>query len=378
MSTSPKHTISNSLVGSSVVGSNLRFGSDSTTTTTSATERPPKKTKLPEGATVKHSYVEGAYYTDAISVGGFLVELSNAPPPAESQPIVVQEVEQDRPLRLQSDIGSIVRGLVKKTTDEIGAFDIGSFVREAVASRHAPVISSDEPPPAAATAVAAASIVPSVTSSDLNCPTASQASGVFGLPDGARIQSSMLGTKKYKDAIVVDGRFVEISELSESDAKEAGSARVFVLDSVIESGNEILGEWPLKRRIKDAHVIGAENRIYDSVDTCHITGSKNTVRKSATNLRVWGSGNEFCLKALNSTVHGSDNNINASFQSSNVKGSNNRVSKQCVDSKITGHFNTFKGGLTRTVVEGDGNHFGGAVIGSTIQNGGNSFGGRRR
>lgn len=197
--------------------------------------------------------------------------------------------------------------------------------------------------------------------------TTSVSRAFMGLPDGARIWQSIFGQNIIKDAVVVNGVPVEISELPEDEAEEAKAARVFVEESRFDEGNLILGEWPPERLITNTRVIGKANCIFASMDNCIVTGDANAFAKSACNLEVVGSNNDFRVPVLQCRIIGSRNRVSAAMRSSAITGKKNVFKKGMENSKVRGSKNKFKGRVISCDIEGDKNKFGGDIIDSAMQ-----------
>jgi hypothetical protein len=303
MSTSPKQSISGSLVNSSVVGSNLTFGSVVNTSIAAEASSPkgakrPReaaKTTLPDGTLVENSFIDGVHYKSAMSVGGYLVEMEAVD--------VDTEPKQDRP-RVEA-----------KAEEE-----------------------EEELP------------------------------DVLGLPNGVRVQESTICGKFYQDAILKDGRFVEIAALPDEESRAAATAEpVCIRASAIDAGNVFHGTWNRGRLIDRTSVFGKGNRIHASMTACYVAGDKNVFAFSNVEVTVLGSSNEIHTPMRSCRIRGLSNILNAGFVKSHIRGDNNKFRKGLENSTVAGSQNSFSGKAINCNITGDRNEFGGDVIGCTIE-----------
>jgi len=191
---------------------------------------------------------------------------------------------------------------------------------------------------------------------------------VLGLPNGARVQESVLCDKMYRDAVVVDGRFVEIEDLPDAEAKATAlQSPVFIRESTIETGNLITGEWTAARVISQSSVIGKNNSIGGSMIKCAVSGDKNIFHESIEEVRVTGSNNEITHAMRSCEIKGSRNRLNSGFVNSHIKGSNNIFKKGLKNSRVSGNTNKFLGNAVDCNITGNKNEFGGDIIGCTME-----------
>lgn len=307
MSTSPKQSISGSLVNSSVVGNNLTFGSivvgaaAAETSSPKGAKRPREaaKTTLPDGTLVENSFIDGVHYKSAIAVGGYLVEMTAVDVDANAA--------QDRPS-------------VKAKSEE-------------------------------------------------------ELPDVLGLPNGVRVQESTISDEFYQDAILKDGRFVEIAELPDAESRAAATAApVSIQASFIDAGNLFCGQWNSGRLIERTSVVGEGNRIHASMTACEVVGDNNVLEFSNVQLTVTGSNNEIRAPMTSCRIRGSGNILNAGFVKSHIRGNDNRFRKGLENSTVAGSKNSFSGKAINCNITGDKNEFGGDVIGCTIESSGTRIG----
>ena len=191
---------------------------------------------------------------------------------------------------------------------------------------------------------------------------------VLGLPNGVRVQESILCGKMYEDAIVKDGSFVEIAELPDDESKGAAEAApVGICESAIGAGNFFVGEWSDGRVVTRSHVIGKNNSIHASMTGCYVAGDDNSFTFSIEEVYVIGSSNKINTPLRSCRIGGSRNVLNAGFVKSHVRGSNNTFEKGMENSYVTGSENEFRGKVVNCNVTGDKNKFAGDMIGSTIE-----------
>jgi hypothetical protein len=191
---------------------------------------------------------------------------------------------------------------------------------------------------------------------------------VLGLPNGARVQKSELCGKIYEDAIVVDGRLVEIAELPDDATKAVAVAgHVYIRESKIDANNLFLGEWVNERTVVDSTVAGKKNRIHGSMTNCRVVGNSNIFTSSIDEVIVSGSKNEIHTPLRSCQIHGSRNVLNAGFVKSHIRGNNNTFEKGLENSYVTGSKNEFKGNVVNSNITGDKNKFGGDLSGCVME-----------
>jgi hypothetical protein len=304
----------------------------------------PKRTRYPDGHRVVCSVVNGVYYADAVAVDGFLHELAQPPP---AQPVLVTDTEDEIPGQ-ETITGEVYRYSDVDDDDDDGAKPVPS------------------------TAADPARSVADHATDGMRFSSKS----VLGLPHGARVQDSSIGGVKLKDAVVIDGGFVETASLPQAGAKYASGDRVYVRESTIDAENLLLGDWPPGRIIQNAIIMGKDNRIYGSMDDSSVVGCGNMLHENVRGSKVAGDRNTFFVAMQNCQVKGSNNMVNAGMVNSRVEGVHNSFAKGIQDSRIKGNKNKFGGLVQRCQLTGDENKFGGDVVGCCMETSGSSIGGR--
>lgn len=309
MSTSPKRTASGSLVNTSIVGSNLHIGGGGGGG--SGDEEAPPKKEVKRGRKAKKTTLRN----------GTLVENS-----------VIDGI----PYKCAISIGGYLVDMADSDVDP------ESVMESAIETGHA----------RSCAAGAAAADAPDV----------------LGLPNGSRVQDSEICGKACKDAIVVDGRLVEIAELPDEESRAAATAEpVCIRASAIHAGNFFHGTWNRGRLIDHTSVFGKGNRIHASMTACYVAGDKNVFAFSNVEVTVLGSSNEIHTPLRSCRIRGSRNVLNAGFVKSHIRGNHNTFEKGLENSYVTGDKNKFRGKVVNCNITGDKNKFGGDLVGCTME-----------